>query len=81
MPPTMRMSSWVKLEPECVKLSEAMAMSAAALSQHMGKNSGSDVFTDMRILLGVAFGSTISSDPRGVQRHNFCLQVSAFKSG
>ena len=38
-----------KLEPENATLSEAMAMSAAALSQHMGKDSGSDVLTDMRI--------------------------------
>ena len=67
-----------KLDPVDVRLSEAMAMSAAALSQHMGKESGSDLYTDVRILLGVAFGATITSDPRGSRRKNFCLQVSDF---
>ena len=38
-----------KLESVDVRLSEAMEISAAALSQHMGKESGSDVFTDIRI--------------------------------
>lgn len=65
-----------KLEPEEVRLSEAMAMSAAALSQHMGKKGGSDVYTDLRIILGVAFGGTISSDPRRQRRQSVCLQVS-----
>ena len=65
-----------KLEPEDILLSEAMAMSAAALSQQMGKYSGLEVYTDMRIALGVAFGGTISSDRRGKRRQNCCLQVS-----
>ena len=64
-----------KLEPEEVGLSEAMAISAAALSQQMGKDSGSDVFTDLRIVLGVAMGASISSDPRGKGRQSMCLQV------
>ena len=68
-----------KLEPEDVKLSEAMAMSAAALSQQMGKYSGMDLYTDLRIVLGVAFGGTILSDLSGKRRQNCCLQVSDFK--
>ena len=65
-----------KLQPDEVRLSEAMTMSAAALSQHMGKKGGSDVYTDLRIILGVAFGGTISSDSRREERQCVCLEVS-----
>lgn len=68
-----------KLEPDDIKLSEAMAMSAASLSQQMGKYSCLDLYTDLRIVVGVASGGTISSDPRGKRRQNCCLQVSDFK--
>ncbi|KAJ7356201.1 hypothetical protein OS493_025952 [Desmophyllum pertusum] len=39
---------------------------------------GSAVFTDLRIILGVAFGGTITSDPQGIRRQNLCLQFVPF---
>ena len=67
-----------KLEPEDIRLSEAMAMSAAALTPRMGKIGGAekDFSTDMKIILGVAMGASISSDPRKQRRQHFCFQVS-----
>lgn len=67
-----------KLEPEDIRLSEAMAMSAAALTPRMGKvgGAGQDFSTDMKIILGVAMGASILSDPRKQRRQNLCFQVS-----
>ena len=67
-----------KLEPEDIRLSEAMAISAAALAPRMGgiSGEGKDVTTDLKIILGVAMGASILSDPRKDRRRNICLQVS-----
>ena len=67
-----------KLEPEDIMLSEAMAMSAAAVTPRMGnKESAGNLFgTDMKIILGVAMGASILSDPRKQRRQHFCFQVS-----
>ena len=70
-----------KLEPEDIILSEAMAMSAAALTPRMGKMGGTDedFSTDLKIILGVAMGASILSDPRKERRKNMFFQVSERK--
>lgn len=67
-----------KLEPEDISLSGAMSMSAAALTPRMGRmgGAGKDFSTDMKIILGVAMGLSILSDPRKERRKHVCLQVS-----
>ena len=54
-----------KLEPEDIMLSEAMAISAAALSKHMGKYEESiEGLTRLHTILGLEMGSTKISDSR-----------------
>ena len=54
-----------KLEPKDIKLSEAMAISAAALSKHMGKYEESiEGLTRLHTILGLEMGSTKISDSR-----------------
>lgn len=67
-----------KLEPEDIRLSEAMSMSAAALTPRMGKmgTTEKDFSTDLKIILGVAMGASILSDVRKERRMNVALQVS-----
>ncbi|CAH3110539.1 unnamed protein product, partial [Porites lobata] len=54
-----------KLEPEDIMLSEAMAISAAALSKHMGKYEESiEGLTRLHTILGLEMGSTKISDSK-----------------
>ena len=54
-----------KLEPEDIMLSEAMAISAAALSKHMGKYEESiEGLTRLHTIFGLEMGSTKISDSR-----------------
>ena len=61
-----------KLEPEDIMLSEAMAISAAALSKHMGKYEESiEGLTRLHTILGLEMGATKISD--AMQRKESCV--------
>ena len=65
-----------KLEPEGVMLSEAMAMSGAAVSQRMGKyDANREILTDFKIIFGIAMGASILSDPPSSRKGNYSIQV------
>ena len=68
-----------RLDPEDVKLSDAMATSAAALSSHMGKYDHSiEGLTRLHTLLGFEMGATMMSDKRSVHYEGLALNVSWF---
>ena len=65
-----------KLEPEDVKLSAAMATSAAAISTHMGKYDRSlQGLTRFHTLLGLEMGATMISDIQAVQNESMLMKV------
>ena len=65
-----------RLEPEDVKLSDAMATSAAALSTHMGKyDQTAEGLTRLHTILGLEMGATMISDVKSVKRESFTLRV------
>ena len=65
-----------KLEPEDVKLSAAMATSAAAISTHMGKYDHSiQGLTHLHTLLGLEMGATMISDIQAVKKETMLWKV------
>lgn len=65
-----------KLEPADIKLSDAMATSAAALSNHMGKYDKSvEGLTRFHTLLGLEMGATMISDYKSVKNERVVLRV------
>lgn len=65
-----------KLGPADIKLSDAMATSAAALSQHMGKYDNSvEGLTRFHTLLGLEMGATMISDYRSVRDESIVFRV------
>lgn len=68
-----------RLEAEDVKLSDAMATSAAALSAHMGKYDQTfEGLTRLHTILGLEMGATMISDVKSVKRESFTLRVCWF---
>ena len=71
-----------KREPEDVKLSEAMATSAAALSTHMGKYDHSIAgLTRLHTILGLEMGATMISDVKSLKIESLALKVCLFVDG
>ena len=69
-----------KLEPEDIMLSEAMAISAAALSKHMGKYEESfEGLTRLHTILGLEMSSTKISDSTHRQQSCACKKVIYYK--
>ena len=65
-----------KLGPEDVKLSAAMATSAAAISTHMGKYDHSiQGLTRLHTLLGLEMGATMISDIKAVEKEGMLWKV------
>ena len=66
-----------KLEPGEIMLSDAMATSAAALSNHMGKYEGSiEGLTRLHTILGLEMGATVTGDTKYAKQGCTCnLQV------
>ncbi|XP_078355309.1 uncharacterized protein LOC144639920 [Oculina patagonica] len=65
-----------KLEPEDVKLSDAMATSAAALSTHMGQYDRSvKELTRLHTILGLEMGATMISDVKSIKRESFTMRL------
>ena len=68
-----------KLEPQDVKLSDAMATSAAALSAHMGKYDKSvKGLTRLHTILGLEMGATMLSDIHSVKNESLPWKVCFF---
>jgi len=64
------------LMPMDVHLSDAMATSAAAVDHHMGAREGDDAsFRDLKVMLGVAMGTTIVADVRHEGKRNCFVQT------
>lgn len=75
-----------KLEPEDIRLSEAMALSAASLSPHLGLVVGDTsqvkhLGTDLMIIVGAAMGTSILSDLQTEGRKNMLYKVRYITSG
>ena len=65
-----------KLKPKDVKLSNAMATSAAAISMHMGKYDTSvEGLTRFHTLLGLEMGARMISDIQAVKKENILWKV------
>jgi len=65
-----------KLVPQDIKLSDAMATSAAALSTHMGKYDNSvEGLTRLHTILGLEMGATMISDIHSVQKESLPRKV------
>ena len=65
-----------KLTPMDIYLSDAMATSAAAVDHHMGARESDDAsFRDLKVMLGVAMGTTVVADERHEWKRNCCIQV------
>ena len=65
-----------KLEPEDVKLSNAMATSAAAISSHMGKYDTSiQGLARLHTLLGLEMGAAMISDIQSVKKESVQWKV------
>ena len=65
-----------KLEPKDIKLSDAMATSAAAISNHMGKYDYSvQGMTRLHTLLGLEMGATVISDIHSVEKESLASKV------
>ena len=62
-----------KLEPKDVKLSDAMATSAAAISMHMGKYD--EGLTRFHTLLGLEMGARMISDIQSVKKESILWRV------
>ncbi|XP_068683749.1 uncharacterized protein [Montipora foliosa] len=69
-----------KLEPEDIKLSDAMATSAAALSTYMGKydNSPEMSLSRFHTLIGLNMGTRMISDIQSVRKETFIDKVLPF---
>ncbi|XP_078369689.1 uncharacterized protein LOC144653542 [Oculina patagonica] len=68
-----------KLEAADIKLSDAMATSAAALSNHMGKYDKSvEGLTRFHTLLGLEMGATMISDYKSVKNERVVLRILPF---
>ena len=75
-----------KLEPEDIRLSEAMALSAASLSPHLRLMVGDTsqvkhLGTDLMIIVGAAMGTSILSDLQTEGRKNMLYKVRYITSG
>ena len=75
-----------KLEPEDIRLSEAMALSAASLSPHLGlvvedTSQVKHLGTDLMIIVGAAMGTSILSDLQTEGRKNMLYKVRYITSG
>ena len=70
-----------KLESDDIRLSEAMALSAASLSPHLGLQVVGDTSqvkhlgTDLMIIVGAAMGTSILSDLQTEGRKNMLYKV------
>ena len=65
-----------KLTPRDIKLSSAMAMSAAAVSPYLGKNEASEQqFTHILTVCGMEMAANIVYDMTGEQREHWISQV------
>lgn len=65
-----------KLEPKDIKLSDAMATSAAALSAHMGKFDNSvQGLTRLHTLLGFEMGANMITDMQSVKKETLFWKV------
>ena len=62
-----------ELEPSDIKLSDAMATSAAALSQHMGKYESVGGLSRFHTLLGLEMGTTKISDVASLNKES-CVE-------
>lgn len=68
-----------KLGPQDIKLSDAMATSAAALSTHMGKYDNSvEGLTRLHTILGLEMGATMISDIHSVRKEKLPWKVCFF---
>ena len=68
-----------KLEPGDVKLSDAMATSAAAVSTRMGKYDYSiEGLARLHTIIGLQMGATMISDSKSVNNGSLALNVSLF---
>ena len=66
-----------RMEPEDVKLSDAMTTSAAAVARHMGAfNQSAESFKHIQTILGLGMGASMISDTAAVKREGFCMRVS-----
>ncbi|KAL9981893.1 hypothetical protein ACROYT_G010656 [Oculina patagonica] len=65
-----------RLDPEVVKLSDAMATSAAALSTRMGKYDQSvKELSRLHTILGLEMGATMISDVKSVKRESCMMRI------
>ena len=65
-----------KLEPQDIKLSDAMATSAAAVHHHMGAyEESTESIKHLQIVLGLGMGASMISDVEASNRESFCLKV------
>ena len=65
-----------KLEPSDIKLSSAMAMSAAAVSPYAGKNENMErLCTHFFTMFGIEMGANIVYDMTGERKNDCCGQV------
>ena len=66
-----------RMGPEDVKLSDAMATSAAAVSTHMGSYEDSaEAFQHIQTILGLGMGASMVSDVAFEKREHCCLKAS-----
>lgn len=66
------------LKPSDIKLSDAMATSAAALSQHMGKYESAGGLSRFHTLLGLEMGTTMISDVASLHEEDRIRKVFCF---
>lgn len=68
-----------KLEPKDIKLSTAMATSAAAVARHMGAyEKSTESIKQLQIVLGLGMGASMISDREGVKKENCCWKMLPF---
>ena len=66
-----------KLEPQDIKLSTAMATSAAAVARHMGAyQKSTESIKQLQIVLGLGMGASMISDWEGAMKEKCCWRVS-----
>ena len=66
-----------RLEPKDVKLSAAMATSAAAVARHMGAYENStEGFKQLQVVLGLGMDSSLVSDTQTLHKRNWYWEVS-----
>ena len=65
-----------KLDPQDIKLSDAMATSAAAVDHHMGAyDQSTESIKHLQIVLGLGMGASMISDVEALKRQSFFLKV------